>query len=214
VSDTLLLPEHLENYFIDGSSCEIFINPQHVYPATYLDYARADESTKEGSRSQINAIGNAKRAFHLQAELLCNAFGWPHLVPKPRNNFGARLDFLSRCGVLSPKILRKLNATRNHVEHDYTTPAAEQVSDYIDIVELFLMATKSLLDRFPSNLDFTLMRDEYYDQKLHLPDTVRTSITMGNGGVSINYSGRIKSFGLSDEDYFNWIFAITRQYVL
>lgn len=133
--------------------------------------------------------------------MLCDAFGWSS-TNKRSGNFGAYLDYLGRCGVVSPNILRKLNATRNRVEHEYFVPDAEQVDDYPDIVELFLMATHGLLDRFPEHLEYELMKDADYDPTLQLPDVLQIDIVMRRGVIEIRGIGTGRILAPTDAAYF------------
>ena len=45
-------------------------------PFEYLEFARQDLETMEDTRNTINALGNVKRALHLQAETICNGYGY------------------------------------------------------------------------------------------------------------------------------------------
>ena len=209
-----LKPEHIGEYAQSSATCGYYSDRRGVHPSTYLDYAREDEKNSEDPRSRINAVSNAKRAFHLQVERLCDAFGWKVQGKRRNSNFGTLLDYLGQCGVLSPNILRKLNSTRNKVEHDYVVPEIEQVADYVDIVELFLMATKEVLDRFPDSIEYELLNDEDYDTSLELPEPIRISIKMIDGGITLKSGNESREWELSDPDYFSWLSAIVRHYLL
>lgn len=209
-----LFPDHIDNYFALSTEYDFYSGKQNVLPYTYLEHAKNDRSEGDDARGLINAVGNAKRAFHLQVEMLCDAFGWAAVFGRKQANFGVRLDFLAKCGVVSPNILRKLNTTRNKVEHDYVVPDPVQVDDYIDIVELFLMATKDLLDRFPKRIEYELMKDECYDESLDLPEFVAIEITMISGGIKLEARNATLSLALNDPKYFDWLSAVIRHYVL
>ena len=211
---TELTPEHIVEYFQTSASWGYYTDRRGIVPSTYLGYARDDAAESKTPRSRINAVGNAKRAFHLQVEMICDAFGWKAQGGRKGANFGTLLDYLGKCGVLSPNILRKLNATRNRVEHDYLAPTEDQVEDYVDIVELFLMATKTLLDRFPESLDYELMKDEDYDPLLELPELVVVSVKMVEGGITLVSNGATKNIKPSEPEYFAWLSAIVRHYML
>lgn len=187
---------------------------RNILPSTYLSYARKDQENNEEERCRINAVGNAKRAFHLQTEKLCDAFGWRAGSKKKNPNFGTLLDYLAKCGVLSPNILRKLNSTRNKVEHDYFIPEPGQVEDYIDVVELFLMATRELLDKFPEHIEYELLKDDQYDQSLDLPDSIYIKIKMIEGGITLHAGDEKITMKPSDPDYYSWLSEIVRHYML
>jgi hypothetical protein len=207
-------PNYIENYFQDSASYGYFSSGKDIYPSSYLDYAKKDIGDGDDRRNRVNAVGNAKRAFHFQAEMLCEAFGWKIIYKDKLVSFPTKLEFLGKCGVLSPNILRKLNKMRNDIEHDYIVPGKEEVDDYIDIVELFLMATKDLLDRFPEDIEWELMKDEEYDESLGLPGFIRTNITLSEGRLKIIAGEEEIEKLISDDDYFGWLSSIVKQYVL
>lgn len=209
-----LKAEHLGNYFQTSASYGYYSDRRDAYPSTYLQYARDDQAEGNDARCLVNAIGNAKRAFHLQVEMLCDAYGRRPVCGKTYANFGTYLDFLAKCGVLSPNLLRKLNATRNKVEHDYSAPDSAQVEDYVDIVELFLMATQDLLVRFPESLDYELMKDDDYDESLALPEFISIEIKMTEGGIKLEAGDASLNWTPKDPEYFTWLSAIIRNYVL
>jgi hypothetical protein len=203
------------NHYRDGSCVYGYVsNYRELYPSTYLDYAKQDIGDNLDTRNRINAIGNAKRALHYQVELLCDAFGWTILYKNKNFGFPKRLEFLAQCGVLSPNILRKLNYKRNKIEHDYYIPTKEEVDDYIDISELFLMATKDLLHRFPEEIEFILMKDEYYETSLSLPKSLMVILTESQGKLEISWDDTIIQKHINDKDYFDWISSIMEQYIL
>ncbi|MDT4869755.1 hypothetical protein FQZ97_1048020 [compost metagenome] len=184
-------------------------------PSTYLLYAKQDLKEEDGARSFINAVGNAKRAFHLQTETLCDALGWTVLHKKKSFGFDKRLEYLSSCGILSPGILSRLNKTRNKVEHEYFIPEAEQVQDYLDIVELYIFATGQLLNSFPYEISFELMDDEDHDKSLNLPTQIRFKMNEEKlDSFYINHKTEKLEKKITDPDYFPWLKAIFEQYLL
>lgn len=209
-----IAPEHIAEYYPICKSYGYYSCRRDVLPSTYLEYARADALELDEPRFRINAVGNAKRAFHLQVEILCDAFGWKAQGGRKGANFGQLLDYLGKCGVLSPNILRKLNSTRNKVEHEYLIPSMDQVEDYVDIVELFLMATKSLLDHFPDSVDYELMEDDQCDSALGLPKNLTANIKMTEGGIVLMSEGERRSIEASSPGYFSWLHALVRHYLI
>lgn len=135
-----------------SSLCPVSIFDQECPARRYLAFAKADIEDGSGDRYCVNAVGNAKRALHLRVEGLTEAYGgkWLH---KRLSTFPERLSFCNGCGIISPSILRRLNALRNEVEHDYYVPTDEQTADFIDIVDLFLEATSWLVFKFPEDLE-------------------------------------------------------------
>lgn len=120
----------------------------------YFSFAVRDLESDESDRALVNALSNAKRALHLQVETLANAFGFQTYFSKKRPNFHDYLDFCKEVGVVAPKILKRVNAVRNAVEHDYYIPKLSEVEDFIDVVELFLVATDRFFIQFPTEFEF------------------------------------------------------------
>ncbi|HEV7518281.1 MAG TPA: hypothetical protein VGR07_18440, partial [Thermoanaerobaculia bacterium] len=44
--------------------------------------------------------------------------------------------------VVAPRVLFKINRHRNEMEHQYICPSHEDVADFVDVVALFIEATK------------------------------------------------------------------------
>lgn len=122
-------------------------------PDLYLSFAKVDLG-RPFRRNRVNAVSNAKRALHLQVELLASALGFDCMPKNLRRNFPQKLDFLVSCGVVAPGILRRVNRTRNAVEHDYQIPTLDVTADFLDVVELFLRSTDRLRKSFPLQLHF------------------------------------------------------------
>ncbi|MEH6357450.1 MAG: hypothetical protein V7745_00565 [Pseudomonadales bacterium] len=123
-------------------------------PQTYLNYAIDDIENEKTSRTLVNSFSNAKRALHLQVETLANAFGFKAATNKKRPNFHDYIAYCKNCGVVTPRILKKLNKVRNAVEHEYYTPNESETEDFIDVVELFLAATDRFIFQFPLDYEF------------------------------------------------------------
>jgi len=137
----------------DSSSPETIMCEGKPFAEKYLGFAVEDLKAGKGPRNVINAASNAKRALHLRAELLSEAFGIHIKYPKNIIPFPRRLDFLRECGVVGGSVLNKLNKMRNEMEHEYSEPTADETQDFIDIVELFIAATARIVSSFPSSAE-------------------------------------------------------------
>ncbi len=130
--------------------------PVTTTPRHYLDFALKDVEEcgePKSERALVNALSNAKRALHLQVETIAKGFGFP----KPERgypNFHRYLEYCQKCGVVTPRILKKLNSVRNAVEHEYYIPTESETDDFIDVVELFLAATDKFIYQFPTYLEW------------------------------------------------------------
>ncbi|EOV5436757.1 hypothetical protein [Vibrio furnissii] len=176
-------------------------------PRRYLDFAIVDMEQDKSERGRVNAFSNAKRALHLQVETLANIFGFTQYSSKPkRPNFHSYLDYVEKCGVITPRILRKLNSVRNAVEHDYYVPTEPETDDFIDIVELFIAATERAIYQFPNDVEFLPTAVD----NANLP-MIRMLETMPySGQLKLNtYDAREKNGLLTltpdNEEYFVWL---------
>lgn len=209
---TTILPSHFVEYHLDSKSGNVIAYQGEHYPSSYLEFARSDMDDGDSARHHINAVSNAKRALHQQVEGLCDALGFA-LLHKKNAQFPRKLDFLPNCGVISPRILAKLNTLRNKVEHDYYTPTRAEAEDYVDVVELFVLATKLLSDFFPTDLDFALMKDDYYDPSLALPEHLHIDFDWKSGTATVSANRVvIRQVTFKDPNYLEWIGAIMRHY--
>jgi hypothetical protein len=127
--------------------------PLRIKPRDYLDFAQQDRSDGDSARHLINSVSNSKRALHLRMENLYEGFGGIAVAGKAWN-FPILIDFLRKCGIVSPRILDRINRLRNAVEHEYYTPTLDEVETFLDVTELFLAATDALIGRQPSTIEF------------------------------------------------------------
>ncbi|MEC4728980.1 hypothetical protein HWQ46_26055 [Shewanella sp. D64] len=139
-----------------STSWEKLEYPVATTPRHYLDFAIQDmEESGEikSERSLVNTLSNAKRALHLQVETIAKGFGFP-TPERGYPNFHRYLEYCQKCGVVTPKILKRLNTVRNKVEHKYYIPTESEAKDFIDIVDLFLAATDKFIYQFPTYLEW------------------------------------------------------------
>jgi hypothetical protein len=144
-----------------SSLCPVNIFDQECPARRYLAFAIADINDGDSDRHLVNAVSNAKRALHLRIECLIDAYGG-ELLRKELATFPRRLEFCNRCGIVSPTVLRRLNAMRNDVEHDYLIPTREQTLDFVDIIDLFLEASSWLVHKFPEHLELASQAATYW----------------------------------------------------
>ncbi|WDD97442.1 hypothetical protein [Thalassomonas actiniarum] len=130
--------------------------PVETTPRRYLEFAIEDLEighSLKTSRILVNALSNAKRSLHLQVETIAKAFGFTS-NKKGFPNFHQYLGFCQKCGIVTPRILKKLNTVRNAVEHEYYIPSESETEDFIDVVELFLAATDKFIYQFPTMMEW------------------------------------------------------------
>ena len=185
-----------------------------VNPRKYFDFAQLDRNDGTSGRYLVNSVSNSKRALHLRMENLYNGFGGLIVAGKP-HNFPGLMGFLRKCGIVSPRILDRINKLRNTIEHDYYVPTINEVDTFLDVTELFLAATDMLISRQPSTIEFE--SDKVRDQsgKLIL---IEMEFDWKLGQISLwfsadgrrSYSNRvIQCLDSSSDEYFDCVrFAI------
>lgn len=150
----ILLPENYTELDPDYSITSVPLKfSRKITPKDYYNFAIQDLSIDPDIRNLVNALSNTKRALHLQVEMLSTAFGLDKL-PKKTKSFPAMVYFLSNCGLVTPRILSKINKLRNLVEHEYHIPGKEEVENFIDVTELFIAATEKYIKNFPCGVEF------------------------------------------------------------
>lgn len=213
-----LTPRILDFFFLTFSPVGRLDYGTLLSPYEYLSFARTDLEDRNGKRSIINAISNAKRALHLQVETISSGYGYK-VIQKSRN-FPEELEFLQNLGLVTPTILKKLNAIRNNVEHEYSVPNEEDAELFCDVVELFLYATEGSINLFPDALEFSSEAcDESevaeFEAMFNFPPPIELSINIEpSTGELLVYTGSVFSNQRSligkvnikhGSEYFDWI---------
>jgi len=119
--------------------------PFQIKPREFLRFAEHDLND-DYEHHLINALSNIKRAIDCQVDSLLIGFGL-HDTTKKRIDFPTKIALLNSLGIISPKILEKINRERNLLEHEYIKPDKDSVEDALDVATLFFAYT----DRFLSN---------------------------------------------------------------
>src|SRR5689334_2546877 len=90
----------LENYFPVEKPLDQLSFDSEYSPFDYLEFAKEDLKAGSEVRNIINAIGNAKRALHLQVETICIGYGYK----EKRKDFPPKLIFLKDLGIVAPRV--------------------------------------------------------------------------------------------------------------
>lgn len=123
-----------------------------IKPQDFLSYAEKDLAS-EYEHNLINSLSNAKRALDCQIDILLIAFGFYTTSNKKTWGFPKKLDLIKELGIIAPRVLLKINKTRNLMEHHFAKPNLEQVEDFVDIVALFIASTDKYIYNFADSLD-------------------------------------------------------------
>ncbi|KOQ22611.1 hypothetical protein ACOTC8_16165 [Achromobacter xylosoxidans] len=113
----------------------------------YLSFAEDDLRDGRTARHLVNALSNIKKALHIRLEDVCLGFGARDF--SKLRSFPALINYARECGLVAPRVLDRLNAMRNAVEHDYILPAESDVDTFLDVAHLFLAATDRWVTRRP-----------------------------------------------------------------
>lgn len=149
----MFLPDDLD-IDVDLSYTWKFIDyDDYLGPDKYLQDAIDDLKSGQERRHYNNAIRNAKSALHMKVDILCKVFAGDKYFSKCLKYFPQKMDFLESIGIVRPRIIDRINKIRNKIEHEYIDATSTEAEDFIDIVLLFIEATRYLNSRFPSNID-------------------------------------------------------------
>lgn len=169
-----------------------------ITPQMYLEFSVIDLENNQGTRSFVNAFANAKRAIHLQTDLISKAFGIDLLPVKLRSTFPKKMNFCEKCGIVGSRILNKYNKIRNKLEHEYYAPQPDEVEDIIDVTQLFLAATARFITLFPIDFEFELEPKPGHD----IPSLMGMELPI-NEGVAYLFPD-IKKVNRSEIDFANF----------
>ena len=93
-----------------------------VNPEDFLEQAEEDYENG-GNAALLNSITNAKRAIRSQIDEALYYLGFdPHKMRIQR-----MVELLREVGDVAPRILRKVDDTRNLLEHEYKMPTIQEV---------------------------------------------------------------------------------------
>lgn len=153
--------EGMLNIFEDPESDFAFAGFDTVkcpFPINAIEYfTYSEEDLKENStRAIVNALSNAKRSFDCRVEEVLYAFGLKIIAKNKKWNIPKKLEVISELGIVTPRILKKLNSLRNLIEHEFHKPSREQTEDFVDVVSLFNESTKIYLFSVRNNGDITI----------------------------------------------------------
>ena len=115
-----------------------------IKPKKFLRFAEYDLNNSY-EHNQVNAIANVKRAIDCQIDSLLFGFGLFEESKKRNLNFPQKVSWMNSLGIISPRILKKINQKRNLLEHEYVCPNKEDVEDALDVATLFIAYTEKFL---------------------------------------------------------------------
>ena len=129
-----------------------------ITPKEFLNYSKQDFKSND-EKGNINALTNAKRAIDCQTDKLFFSIGldpndFPNKVIEefiskaensPKKDLPIRLRLLQCINFAPAKIVADVRKIRHALEHHYKNPSNDEVSDAIELAQLFIQATDSKL---------------------------------------------------------------------
>lgn len=138
------------------------VHPFEITPRDFLHQAEVD-LTHETQGSDQNAFTNAKRAITCVMDQILLTFGYR----SHRWNTARKVQTVAAMGVVTPRIIVKVNATRNLLEHSHQSVTRTQAEDAVDIAMLFVAAASPMLRMFPGDFSISTGGDsESYDRSI------------------------------------------------
>lgn len=127
--------------------------PFDISPGDFLQFA--EEDLQSGlDHSNVNSLSNIKRALDCQLDCMLITLGFLGIAGKKHWGFPQKLKFVQDLGVLTPRILRRINRLRNLLEHEFSLPSPESVEDALDVATLFVAYTNVVFDNSSSSLQY------------------------------------------------------------
>ncbi len=122
-------------------------------PSEFIGYAEIDLQSSSEHRF-INALSNAKRALDCQADRLLKLFGFYKESQTKFWGFPRKMELIKEFEIIAPRVLNKINKTRNLMEHQYIKPKSDEVEDFLDIVSLFIASTEHYVSSFIKDVTY------------------------------------------------------------
>ncbi|WP_340818174.1 hypothetical protein [Methanolobus sp. WCC4] len=204
-----------------------FESPFMVTPKEFIQYAEANlnENTPHGL---LDCLSNTKRAIECQMDSLLMFLGLYDIAKKKNLGFPSKAEMLNKAGIISPRILIKINKTRNLMEHSYEIPEKEKVEDSLDAAYLFVLSTEKYLSisTYAFDIENDLQEDEIENEKplydgsysIKLDPELRTLFIKSNIFLfSETYEGRQeieKEIVFDSDEYYDYLKIYVQLYDL
>ena len=187
--------------------------PFEIKPHDFLNYAQSDLEMND-QHNLVNCLSNCKRAIECQVDGLLFSLGLFEKSKKKGWNFHKKIEILNQLGIVSPRILKKINKHRNLLEHGYLRPDPEKVEDAVDIAILFLNYTDKYLKSTIES--FYIIFDDNYPVVVTLDyghSKINFSEIPGDDDGVIIEAKIIKEISAESDEYFeylSWFFSIVK----
>ncbi|MBK9008047.1 MAG: hypothetical protein IPM31_13780 [Anaerolineae bacterium] len=196
--DTLLSFLHQPNLFVIEDTKTSMKCPFEISPNHFLSFAENDLASKLPHK-YVNALANIKRALDCQVLSIFLSLGMPTKKIK-KLGLERKLQIIQKLGLVSPRILNKVTAVRNLMEHEFTNPDKETVIDMKDVISLFIAYTDTIMMNFSDEVVVALKNEN--DE----PDSEEVKIYLKPDKhsleISSNFSPEKIVLSPSDDDFF------------
>lgn len=176
---------------------ETIVTSFDVKPCDFLSFAEID-LTANYTHNLINALSNAKRALDCQLDTLLIGFGFYDEAKSRMWSFPKKIEKIKELGILAPRVLNKINRTRNLMEHSFVKPDRAAVEDFVDIASLFLASTDKYIYSLPGYCE--LENKKIPDFRITMELVLSTSILyidyvpVDGDRISKEYTSKDKEF--------------------
>ncbi len=183
-------------------------------PRDFLNSAIEDSTALDKSGDRVNCLSNCKRAIDSQVDQLIRRLGYSALARKERWDIPTKFEFIGRAGIVTPRILNRINHLRNRVEHEFAAPSRQQVEDALDVTMLFLSYAElvhvpslnwTLSDKLTVRYDDDQMVFAFFDKDPDHSDdaTLLFSLAHGESGFDDFYNFLSKTVPLMGKN--SWL---------
>jgi hypothetical protein len=197
------------DYHLDSWDCHEVELPFKILPRDFLTFAEFDLAS-EYDHHLINSLSNTKRAIECQLDCLLYGFGLFERSKNQHWNFPNKVECMNNIGIISPRILQKINKKRNLLEHEYVLPQKEETEDALDVANLFVAYTEryvsnALLDCEPSNDTMSVVFRVKLDYK---NNRMLFSGSEFRDGKSVEISKEVVADSDKYVDYLKWFISL------
>ncbi|MDP2364585.1 MAG: hypothetical protein Q8M94_12550 [Ignavibacteria bacterium] len=92
----------------------------------------------------INGVSNLKRAIDCSLDSFFNSLGILTKIKKKRVSVSDKMEFIGSLANFTPQSIKRLNKTRNQLEHDFKRPKLAEAEVYYDLVFALVLVIENL----------------------------------------------------------------------